>query len=284
MINRRRFLAASAAATAGKLILPSRLLRAAVPRIHGVENIGVQLYTFRDAMMNDAPGTLKVIAELGFKEIESAGSEKGYYYGLSSVEMKQACEGLGMVLRSGHVSLDDNFERTMDDAAAAGQEYVICSSMPTWGQTVDNYRATADAFNAAGEQCNSRGLKFGYHNHQYEFDEVDGQVLFDILMDNTDPELVYMQLDLGWVIVGGKDPLDYFERYPGRFPTWHLKDMDVEAGHSTEFGKGDLDIAAMLANREASGVKHIFVEQEEYAVGPAEAMAHDLEYLRELRN
>ena len=267
MITRRRFLATSAASAAGTLILPSRLLRAATT--HGIDNIGVQLYTFRDAMMNDARGTLKVIAELGFKDIESAGSEKGYYYGLTSVEMKQACEDLGMVLRSGHVSLDDNFERTMDDAAAAGQEYVICSSMPTWGQTVNNYRATADAFNAAGEQCNSRGLKFGYHNHQYEFDEVDGQVLFDILMDNTQPELVYMQLDLGWVIVGGKDPLDYFERYTGRFPTWHLKDMDI---------------AAMLANREASGVKHIFVEQEEYAVGPVEAMAHNLEYLRELSN
>jgi sugar phosphate isomerase/epimerase len=101
-------------------------------------------------------------------------------------------------------------------------------------------------------------------------------------MDNTEPELVHMELDLGWVIVGGKNPLDYFKKYPGRFPLWHLKDMDMIKKESTEFGKGGLDIKTMMQNQEASGVKHIFIEQEEYASTPLESMKHNMDFLRNL--
>ena len=287
MQTRRTFLLRSGAA-AGAIALPLELIsgcagsRKAPAGSLRVGNIGVQLYTFRDAMLNDPRATLALIADLGFKEIESAGSPKGHYYGLTSVEMKDVCDGLGMVLRSGHVALDENFDATMDEAAAADQEYVICSSMPTSGQSVDNYKSAADAFNEAGEQCARRGLKFGYHNHDYEFESKGGHTLYDVLLDNTDPDLVHMEMDLGWVVASGKDPLDYFARYPGRFPLWHLKDVSAELQKSTEFGKGSLDIPAMLRNREASGVRHIFVEQEDYAVGPEEAMRYDLAYLREI--
>ncbi|MEZ4697913.1 MAG: sugar phosphate isomerase/epimerase [Rhodothermales bacterium] len=287
MQTRRTFLLRSGAA-AGAIALPLELIsgcagsrKAPAGSLH-VDNIGVQLYTFRDAMLNDPRATLALIADLGFKEIESAGSPKGHYYGLTSVEMKDVCDGLGMVLRSGHVALDENFDATMDEAAAADQEYVICSSMPTSGQSADNYKSAADAFNEAGEQCARRGLKFGYHNHDYEFESEGGHTLYDVLLDNTDPDLVHMEMDLGWVVASGKDPLDYFARYPGRFPLWHLKDVSAELQKSTEFGKGSLDIPAMLRNREASGVRHIFVEQEDYAVGPEEAMRYDLAYLREI--
>jgi len=118
-------------------------------------------------------------------------------------------------------------EKSVDEAAEAGQSYLICSSMPSHGQTIENYQKTADAFNKAAEDCKKQKLIFGYHNHEEEFEKVNGQVLYDILLDRTDPHLVKMEMDLGWLIVTGNDPYKYFEKYPNRFPLWHLKDMDL---------------------------------------------------------
>ena len=276
-MKRRDFIVKSSIFSASALLAPS--CGFASP---SEQKFGVQLYSFRDEMAKDALGTLKQIASIGIKEIESARSGKGHYYGLSPEDMKKACEDLGMSLKSGHVALDDKFQKTMEEAVASGQPYLICSSMPSKGQTVDNYKKVAEAFNKAGEDCKKLGLKFGYHNHEYEFESDKGEVLYDILMDNTDPDLVHMELDLGWVIVGGKDPLDYFNKYPGRFPLWHLKDMNMHEKESTEFGKGGLDIKTMMQNQEASGVKHIFIEQEEYASTPLESMKHNMKFLKNL--
>lgn len=247
------------------------------------KDIGVQLYTFRSEMLTDPGGTLKKIAALGIKQIESAGSEKGYYYGLSPKEMKLVCADLGLTLRSGHVGLDQHWHKTMDDAAVAGQEYLVCSSMPTSGQTISNYQHVAEQFNKAGEEAKKRGIRFGYHNHDYEFQQHEGKVLYDVLLDHTEPSLVHMELDLGWVIAAGKDPLDYFNRYTGRFPLWHLKDMDLVKKHSTEFGKGSLPIKSILANAKKSGMKYFFVEQEEYSNSPFESMEENVKYLRGLK-
>lgn len=277
MTNRRSFLYKSLALATSSLMLPSFIKSG-----KKIKNIGIQLYTFREAMMADAIGTLEQIASLGFKRIETARSDKGHYYGLTPEQMKSTCKGLGMELTSGHVHLDDKWQQTMEEAVSSGQEYVICSTMPTRGQTLDNYKAVAEAFNKAGEECKKLNLKFGYHNHAYEFESENDHVLYDVLLDNTDPSLVHMELDLGWVIVGGKDPLDYFEKYSGRFPLWHLKDMDMTEKQSTEFGKGGLDILAMLQHKKASGVKHIFVEQEEYASTPYESMKYNMGYLDSL--
>ena len=243
---------------------------------------GVQLYSFRDGMLADPKKTLEQIASLGFKEIESAGSSKGYYYGLTPSEMASTCKQLGMSLTSGHVHLDDKFEQTMEDALASGQEYLICSSLPTEGQTIDNYKSVAEQFNIAGEACKKRGLKFGYHNHEYEFESENGEVLYDVLMDNTQEDLVHMELDLGWVVVAEKNSLYYFKKYPGRFPLWHLKDMNMHEKVSTEFGKGILDIDLMLKNKELSGVKHIYIEQEEYANNPFKSMQYNMKYLNNI--
>ncbi len=277
MKTRRDFLKQSGTGALGLFVLPSLTLHSPNEQL-----LGVQLYSFRDAMAKDALGTLEQIASIGIKEIESARSKKGLYYGLSPKDMQQACKDLGMTLQSGHVALDSHFQDTMEQAVASEQPYVICSSMPSKGQTVDNYKKVAEAFNKAGEDCKKLGLKFGYHNHAYEFESDKGKVLYDVLMDETDPELVHMELDLGWVIMGGKDPLDYFKKYPGRFPLWHLKDMHLGRKESTEFGKGGLDIKAMMQHREASGVKHIFIEQEEYASTPLESMKHNMAFLKNL--
>lgn len=278
MKTRRDFLIDTGALAIGSMLLPSFSDDA-----KKVKNVGLQLYTFRKEMLADAAGTLKQIAGLGIKQIESAASAKGNYYGLTPKEMKQVCSDLGMTLRSGHVHIDAKWQQTLNDAAEAGQEYVICSSMPARGQTVDNYKKTADAFNKSGEECNKLNLKFGYHNHEYEFESENGQALFDVLIKNTDANLVHLELDLGWVIMGGKNPLDYFKNFPGRFPLWHLKDMDLVKKHSVEFGKGSLEIVQILKHSKQSGMKYLFVEQEEYASTPLESIKDDMDYLAKLR-
>ena len=277
MQTRRDFLKGSGALALGAMVLPS----CSAPG--KVQNPGIQLYTFRKEMEADAIGTLNKIAKIGIKEIESASSNKGAYYGLTPKEMKDTCKGLGMTLRSGHIHLDDKFDQTIQNAVEAGQEYVICSSMPTSGQTVDNYKKVAEAFNKAGEKCNKNNLKFGYHNHEYEFEQENGKVLYDVLLEETDPKLVCMELDLGWVIIPGKDPLAYFNKYPGRFPLWHLKDMDMAKKHSTEFGKGGLDIQKMFDNAKQSGLKYFFIEQEEYTNTPLESMQQNMTYLKKIK-
>lgn len=278
MQTRRDFIAQTGALAIGSVLLPSF-----VSAGKKVSNPGVQLYTFRKEMLEDAAGTLKRIAALGIKQIETAGSPKGHYYGLKPAEMKTICKDLGMTLRSGHIGLDNKWQQTMDEAAEAGQEYLICSSMPTEGQTTDNYKKTADAFNKAGEDCKKINIKFGYHNHDYEFESHDGTVLYDTLLANTDPSLVHMEMDLGWVVATGNDPLQYFNKYPGRFPLWHLKDMNLQKKESTEFGKGGLKIQQLLQHSKASGLKYFFIEQEEYASTPFESMKENMSYLAKLK-
>jgi sugar phosphate isomerase/epimerase len=278
MNSRRNFLKASAALALSAPFIAPFTAHAAKK----VKNAGVQLYSVRTEMLADATGTLKKLAALGYKELESARSEKGNYYGLSPKEVKKVCSDLGLTMRSGHVHIDENFQRSIDEASEVGQEYLICSTMPTEGQTVDNYKKVAYAFTQAGEKCKANKIKFGYHNHEYEFDQENGQVLYDVLLNNTSASLVHMELDLGWVFYAGKDPLDYFNRFPGRFPLWHLKDMDMQKKHSTEFGKGGLKIAEMLKNSKQSGMKYFFVEQEEYASSALESLQEDIVYLKKL--
>jgi sugar phosphate isomerase/epimerase len=277
-MNRKEFLFQTGTLAIGSVLLPSFTISQ-----KGAKNIGLQLYTFRKQMMDDAIGTLKQIAAIGVKQIETARSDKGHYYGLTPKQMKQVCADLGMTLRSGHAHIDKDWNKTLDEAAESGQEYLICSTMPTSGQSVSNYKKVADAFNKAGEDCKSRGIKFGYHNHEYEFETEGGEVLYDVLLNNTDAKLVHMELDLGWVLIGGKKPLDYFKQYPGRFPLWHLKDMDLVKKHSVEFGKGGLDITAMLKHGQQSGLKYFFIEQEEYSSTPMESMKHNMRFLKKIK-
>ncbi len=277
MKTRRHFIKSLGALTIASIVSPIASARAKV------KNIGIQLYTVRNEMLTDARGTLKQLAEMGIKQIESAGSAKGYYYGLSGKEMSQVCRDHGMTLRSGHVNMDNKWQQTINEAAETGQEYLICSSLPGRGQTIDNYKRVSDIFNKAGEECQKLKLKFGYHNHDYEFEQQNGQVLYDVLMDNTDPKLVHMELDLGWVIASGRDPFDYFERYSGRFPLWHLKDMDLQKKHSTELGKGSLDIVKILKHQKQSGLRYFFVEQEEYANNPIDSMKQNMQFIGKLR-
>lgn len=277
MKTRREFIKQSGVFTLGAFCVPGAFNTAKVNRV------GLQLYSVRKEMLADAKGTLKALAKIGYKELESARSEKGNYYGLAPAEIRKVAGDLGMKVVSGHVHIDENFQRSIDQAAEAGQQYLICSSLPFEGQTIDNYKKVAEAFNKAGEQCKKVNIIFGYHNHEYEFEEAEGKILYDVLLDSTDPSLVQMELDLGWVVASGKDPMRYFEQYPGRFPLWHLKDMDFEKKESTEFGKGDVNIKQLLDNAGKSGMKHFFVEQEEYASSALESLRHNYSYLMKLK-
>jgi sugar phosphate isomerase/epimerase len=275
-INRRHFLKTTGTVVLGSVLLPS------YAHSRKIKNVGIQLYSVRKEMLEDPRGTLAKLAKIGYKELESARSAKGHYYGLTAKEIKKVAGDLGMKLRSGHVHIDKDWEKSVDEAAESGQDYVICSSLPSSGQTVANYQKVAEAFSKAGEDCKKRGLVFGYHNHDYEFEKAEGKVLYDILLERSDPSLVKMELDLGWVIVTGNDPLDYFKKYPGRFPLWHLKDMDGAKKQSTEFGKGLINIKTMLANKKASGMKYFFVEQEEYTNNALESMEYNYKYLQKV--
>ena len=276
MKTRRDFLKVSGTFALGSMVLP------AFARAPKIQNVGIQLYSVRKEMLADAVGTLKKLAGIGYKELESARSEKGNYYGLTPKEIKKITSDLGMTVRSGHVHIDKDWQKSIDAAAEVGQDYLVCSSLPSRGQTVANYQRVADTFTKAAEDCKKVNITFGYHNHEYEFEKENGQVLYDVLLDKTDPGLVKMELDLGWVIVTGNDPVTYFEKYPGRFPLWHLKDMDAKKKESTEFGKGQINIARMMQNAGKSGMKYFFVEQEEYTKTAFESMQHNYDYLMKL--
>lgn len=275
--TRKDFIKSTAVLAAATAFMPDFL--AAAP----VHEAGIQLYSVRKDMLADAPGTLKKLAAIGYKNLESAGSEKGSYYGLQPKEFKKIASDLGMKLLSGHVHIDQkNWQKTVDEAAESGQTYLICSVMPTEGQTVSNYKHAAEIFNQSGEIAAKSNLIFGYHNHESEFEKENGQVLYDVLLNETDPAKVKFEMDLGWLILTGNDPAVYFKKYPGRFPLWHLKDMSKSGRHSTEFGKGDIDLKALLAQARASGMKNYFVEQEEYTVPALDAMKYDFDYLKKL--
>ena len=276
MKTRRDFFKTAGSLTVGALVIPI------LTKAEKVKNIGIQLYSVRKEMLTDAVGTLKQLAKIGYKELESARSEKGNYYGLQPKEIKKIVSDLGMTLRSGHVHVDKDWQRSIDSAAEAGQDYLVCSSLPSKGQTVDNYKSVGETFSKAGEDCKKSNIIFAYHNHEYEFEKENGQVLYDVLLSSTDPNLVTWELDLGWVVASGNDPLAYFNKYPGRFPLWHLKDMDLAKQQSTEFGKGQIKVLEILKNAKKSGVKHIFVEQEEYASSALESMKYDFDYLQKL--
>lgn len=274
--TRRDFIKSTAVLAAGAALITDDATAAPV------QNVGIQLYSVRKDMLADAPGTLKKLAAIGFKNLESAGSEKGSYYGLQPKEFKNMASGLGMKLLSGHVHIDQNWQKTVDEASESGQTYLICSVMPAEGQTVSNYKHAAEVFNKCGETAAKSNLVFGYHNHDSEFEKENGQVLYDVLLKETDPAKVKFEMDLGWLIVTGNEPATYFAKYPGRFPLWHLKDMNKAGKHSTEFGKGDVDLKVLLAQAKASGMKNYFVEQEEYTLTPLAAMQYDFDYLKKL--
>ena len=248
--------------------------------------IGLQLYSLRDLMKEDPASTVKAVGEMGYSFVEAAGYNEGKFYGMEPSAFKALVEENGMKFLGSHTGygLPDsaNWETAMlwwDEAIAAhkeaGVEYIVQPWMGAEGyDSLAGLKSYCEYFNAVGEKCSAAGLRFGYHNHSKEFTtEFDGKKIYDIMLENTDPEKVMFQIDLYWAVEGHVDPVSYFEKYPGRFWLWHVKD-EKEIGAS-----GKMDFEKIWAAKEKAGVKYYIVEQEDYNYPPLESVKISLDYL-----
>jgi len=274
-MDRRSFLGT----VTGAGLLASRLSWAA--DTHKIDRIGVQLYTVRDAMKEDFDGTLAKVAAVGFREVEFAG-----YFDHSPKDVKASLDHAGLVSPSAHFNnsfLGDPWPGVLESAKIIGQQYVICSFIDEKTRAEPGiWPRMADMFNHAGEEARKAGIQFGYHNHSFEFTPVDGKLPYDILLNNTDPNLVKMEMDLYWIVNAGADPLAYFSRYPGRFPLVHVKGR-AKNGDITEVkADNSIDWKAIFAQSEKAGIKHYFVEQDKSS-SPFDSIRTSFNYLHDLR-
>jgi len=235
---------------------------------------GLALYTVRDAMGEDAKATLKAVADAGYQNIESANYADGKFYNMSPADFKSYLGELGLNPISTHqgtVTLE-NADAMMADVKAAGFEYFVIPVPPMGMFEFNSERRTmsmngtavelAKILDTLGQKANEAGLQLLYHNHDFEFKEnADGVVIIDYLLENCKPEFVNFQMDLYWVTKAGADPVAYFEKYPGRFKIWHVKDMDHQ-GRFAPVGNGKIDFARILAEKEKSGMEYYMVEQD----------------------
>ncbi len=243
-----------------------------------VASVGLQLYTLRGEIAEDFAGTLARVAELGYREMEFAG-----YFGHGASEVRRMLVENGLVSPASHISLDairDNLAREIEFAAEIGQRFLVVPSLPGDERGLDDYHRHAETLNAAGEACRRAGLKMGYHNHGFEFESTDGQIPYEILLANTDPELVDMELDLFWIADAGADPLAYIAAHPGRFSMLHVKDRTAD-GAMVDVGSGAIDFAGIFAQVETAGFRHYFVEHDNPGDGFA-SVANSIGHLREL--
>lgn len=241
--------------------------------------IGVQLYTVRTLLERNFHGTLAALARIGFREVEFAG-----YHGRSPRAVRAALDRAGLVAPSGHVPFEaarDDLPMTLDAAEAMGHRYVVVPWIPEeQRRTLDGYRAAADVFNRVGERCLLAGVRLAYHNHAFEFDPIEGRLPYDVLLERCDPRYVLFEMDLYWITAGGQDPLDYFERWPGRFRLVHMKDSTGPPAHRmVAVGAGRIPWKAILARREQAGIRHCFVEHDE-PPDPLASVRQSYEYLR----
>lgn len=241
--------------------------------------IGIQLYTVREQMAEDVPGTLQKIAEIGYDEVEFAG-----IFDHTPAEVKSFLDAVGLVSPSAHIGLDDIREapeQLIEAAQTLGQDYLALGWLaPDERQTLDDYRGHIDLVAGFAEQCRDAGLQFAWHNHDFEFEELEGQRPIDLILDSTDPELVQVELDLYWITKAGADPFAYFERYPGRFPLCHVKDMAADSSMA-DVGDGTIDFAAIFAKSDLAGFKHYYVERDD-SKDPFETAANSYKAAAEL--
>lgn len=226
-----------------------------------LERIGIQLYTVRDQMAEDVPGTLQALAEIGYDEVEFAG-----YFDHTPGEIRGFLDATGLVSPSAHVRLDDirdTPEQLIETAQTLGQDYLALGWLaPEERVTLDDYRRHIDLVAGFGEKCRDAAIQFAWHNHDFEFEALEDQRPMDLILDSTDPQLVQVELDLYWITKAGADPFEYFERYPGRFPLSHVKDMAADASMA-DVGDGTIDFAAIFAKSDLAGIKHYYVERDD---------------------
>ncbi|GAB2603192.1 sugar phosphate isomerase/epimerase family protein [Spirosoma areae] len=303
MTSRRHFLRDAGALTLGGLMLPQFSQANGLFSAANSYPIGIQLFTLFKSMNEDPKGTLEKVAAVGYKEVESAFSMRGGYYGYTAKEFKALVSGLGMTWRAHHaggapfrprpmpavaggqapaggtppaggqrpamdfskmppmLNLRDNYQQLVDEAVEGGLSYLVCASTPV--ATLDEIQKSIEVFQKTGEAAKKAGIGFAYHNHSTEFDPVEGgKTPYELILSQTDKELVKMELDLAWAYKAGKDPVALFNEQPGRFPLWHIKDMKDDHKTITEVGNGSVDFKKAFAAAKTAGLRYFFVEQD----------------------
>jgi len=281
--SRRSFLKASGAVAATACVGGQRLMAAPVQ-----VPVGLQLYSVRNLLPKDFEGTLQKLAAAGYKEVEAAG-----YFDKTAADFGNALQKAGLKCVSTHhqlTQLKTQFDQLIQYGQAIGLEYIICSWAgvhrdPTRkGElNLDDWRYVAEQFNAIGAKVKAAGMTFGYHNHVVEFGTENGIVFFDELLKRTDPNVVKFEMDCGWVVGGGHNPVDYLTKFPERFPLLHVKDMVKEPDgklRNVVMGKGFIDYKPIF--RAATGLKHYFIEQEEFEGDPMTELREDAEFMKKL--
>ncbi|MEN9571861.1 MAG: hypothetical protein RL172_3092 [Bacteroidota bacterium] len=283
MQNRRKFLQFTATAAAGGMLFSNKVL-AGIPAL-AARPLGVQLFTFFTSIDEDVTGTLKKVAAIGFTEIESAFSKKGGYYGMKPKAFAKQLNDMGMSWKSHHVlgapfklppdakmpvgpdgkpitippmrNLQDNMQQLVDEAAEAGVKYLVCANTPI--TTLAEVKQSAAVLAKTHEACQKAGIGFAFHNHDAEFKPVEGKIPYDIFLTETP---VKMELDVAWAVKAGKDPVEIFKQNPGRFPLWHLKDLDATHQNILPVGEGTVDYKKVFEAAGIAGLQHCFVEHD----------------------
>ncbi len=253
----------------------------------GFETFGLQLYSLRQDMPNDPKGVLQQVASYGYKQIESYEGGQGMFWGMSNTDFKKYMDDLGMAIVASHCDMNTNFEKKAEEAAAIGMKYLIC---PWLGpqKSLDDFKRYAETFNQKGEICKKNGIRFAYHNHDYTFKELEGQLPQDLLMNSTDASLVDFEMDIYWVVTGGHDAEAWFKKYKNRFRLCHVKDrsktpVENNGLNSVDLGTGVIDFAKVLKTAKEYGMEYFIVEQEAYPNGtPLEAVKAGAEYMKKL--
>lgn len=254
-MDRRSFLLAAAAMAAGC----SRTAEKGVTEMARTAPLGIQLYSVRELMAVDVAATLELIANTGYREVEFAG-----YFDHSPADLKAILGAVGLQAPSAHVPYSaflESTEKVLEHATAMGHQFVVVPWLDTDLRSLDHYQEHAENFNCWGELCKGAGIQFAYHNHQFEFEETEGTLPFDLLLAETDPSLVQFELDLAWARAANADSIAYFEAWPGRFPMLHIKDFDA-SGNEADVGDGDVPFASIFEYLDIAGVKHGFIERD----------------------
>lgn len=290
MTTRRSFIKSSALVSAGLFLAPSLL------STKKNSLVGLQLYTVRDAMQQNAGDTLSKVSKIGFTSVEGAtytGTQN--FYGMAPKVFAAVLKDNGLVMPSCHYRLGEEktngeivkgtmlheWDKAVDDAAAVGLKYMVCAYLSVDERKgLDHYKYVADQLNIAGEKCKKAGIQLCYHNHDFEFVQQDNKYPFDILL-GADKDLVKMEMDLYWVTKAGKDPVQLFNEHPGRFPLLHLKDMDNTAQHAfTEVGNGVINFKEIMKHKEKAGLKYFFVEQDKCPGSPFDSITKSISYIK----
>jgi len=289
-MKRRQFLQTTGIAATGLLVsgyLPACKSSAISKDVRN--KFGLQLYTLRDVLPQDPKGVLTQVASFGYKQIESYEDAKlGIFWGMKNTEFKKLMDDLGMKIVSSHCDINKDFERKAAEAAEIGMNYLLCPYLGPQ-KTIDDFKRFAETFNEKGQVCKKNGIRFGYHNHDYGFVPVDGQLPQDVLMQNTDKNLVDFEMDIYWVVTAGQDPIAWIDKYPGRFKLSHIKDRKRGASPSqrdvsVELGTGSIDFKKILNEAGKKGMEYYIVEQEAYEnTTPLAAAKADADYLKNFK-